>query len=127
MSGNALYERLGVTRRASAAAVRAAFRAAARVHHPDKGGDARTFAQLRHAFEARPACDADSVTACSKHTRYARARLTSRPSLQVLSDPKARATYDEWASQVKYRCVCHAVRRARRALRACAAAGVCRA
>ena len=55
LSGNALYERLGVTRRASPAAVRAAFRAAARVHHPDKGGDPKRFAQLRHAFEARPA------------------------------------------------------------------------
>ena len=55
LSGNALYECLGVPRRATPAAVRAAFRAAARVHHPDKGGDPKRFAQLRHAFEARPA------------------------------------------------------------------------
>jgi hypothetical protein len=126
LNGNALYERLGVTRRASAAAVRAAFRAAARVHHPDKGGDARTFAQLRHAFEVRPARNATCADACSQRTRYARAHHAHFTPLQVLSDPKARATYDEWASQVKYRCAWRTYRRARSALSACGAAGLCR-
>ncbi len=55
LCGLELYQRLGLQRSASAADVRAAFRAAARVHHPDKGGDAKTFGALRAAFEARVA------------------------------------------------------------------------
>ena len=74
LSGNALYECLGVPRRATPAAVRAAFRAAARVHHPDKGGDPKRFAQLRHAFEARPARGAGrSGIPCHAHTPCMRA------------------------------------------------------
>jgi hypothetical protein len=56
LCGTELYQRLGLSRAASAADVRAAFRAAARLHHPDKkGGNAATFAAVRAAFEVRAA------------------------------------------------------------------------
>jgi hypothetical protein len=55
LDGNQLYQTLGVSRRATPAELRSAFRAAARTRHPDKGGDARAFAALRQAFEARGA------------------------------------------------------------------------
>ena len=45
------YLVLGVPRTATAAAIRSAFRAAARLQHPDRGGSASEFAQLRAAFE----------------------------------------------------------------------------
>ena len=48
-----LYVLLGVTRKATLADLRAAFRVAARTSHPDKGGDARAFAAVRHAYEVR--------------------------------------------------------------------------
>jgi hypothetical protein len=44
------YDVLGVTARASADEVRAAYRRAARAHHPDAGGDGRAMADLNAAW-----------------------------------------------------------------------------
>ena len=51
ITGDAHYVALGVERDATAREIRSAYRAKARVCHPDKGGDARTFAKLQLAFE----------------------------------------------------------------------------
>ena len=51
ITGDAHYVALGVERDATAHEIRSAYRAKARVCHPDKGGDARTFAKLQLAFE----------------------------------------------------------------------------
>ena len=51
LRGTKHYDALGLRRDATPAQVRAAYRAAARTHHPDKGGDARAFAAVRAAFE----------------------------------------------------------------------------
>jgi DnaJ domain/Nuclease-related domain len=45
------YELLGVSRGASAAEVKSAYRALAKVMHPDAGGTAGTFRLLQHAYE----------------------------------------------------------------------------
>lgn len=45
------YTLLGVLPTASAEEIKTAFRRAARVHHPDKGGDAGKFAEVRAAYE----------------------------------------------------------------------------
>lgn len=45
------YALLGVPRDANADAIKRAFRRAASVHHPDKGGDAGKFAEVRAAYE----------------------------------------------------------------------------
>ena len=45
------YRLLGLTHAAPLAAVRAAFAAAARRHHPDRGGNAQAFAAARAAYE----------------------------------------------------------------------------
>jgi hypothetical protein len=45
------WDVLGIKREASKAEVISAFRALARVHHPDAGGDAETFKRLREAYE----------------------------------------------------------------------------
>jgi hypothetical protein len=45
------WEVLGVRREANKTEIISAFRALARVHHPDAGGDVRTFKQLREAYE----------------------------------------------------------------------------
>lgn len=45
------WETLGVTREATKAEIISAFRALARTHHPDAGGDAATFKRLRTAYE----------------------------------------------------------------------------
>lgn len=50
-AGRAWHEVLGLERDASAEAIRNAFRALARVHHPDAGGDAEEFRRLRVAYE----------------------------------------------------------------------------
>ncbi len=49
--GDAHYVALGIGRDATAAEIKSAYRAAAREHHPDKGGDAMTFAKVQLAFE----------------------------------------------------------------------------
>ena len=51
LRGTKHYDALDLRRDATPAQVRAAYRAAARTHHPDKGGDARAFAAVRAAFE----------------------------------------------------------------------------
>lgn len=51
MTGVDPYDLLGVARNADAEAIKRAFRRAASVHHPDKGGDARKFAEVRAAYE----------------------------------------------------------------------------
>lgn len=45
------YEILGVGRSASAAEIKAAYRAAVKTAHPDRGGDAHLFAALTEAFD----------------------------------------------------------------------------
>lgn len=81
------YRALGLTHAAPLAAVRAAFAAAARRHHPDRGGSAEAFAAARAAYEtladpvARAAYDAtvregDALTAAmadADAARHARA------------------------------------------------------
>ena len=50
-SDNSLYDILGVHRDCSATEVKKAYRREARVHHPDKGGNAETFKKLTEAYE----------------------------------------------------------------------------
>jgi len=45
------WDVLGVKKEASKNEIISAFRAMARVHHPDAGGDAETFKRLREAYE----------------------------------------------------------------------------
>jgi len=45
------WQILGVTEKATKAEIISAYRALARVHHPDTGGDAETFKRLRRAYE----------------------------------------------------------------------------
>ena len=45
------YAVLNVPRSATALEIRAAYKVAARSHHPDKGGDAAAFQQIQRAFE----------------------------------------------------------------------------
>ena len=51
LAGTAHYDVLGLPREATQGEVKAAYRKAARAHHPDKGGDAAVFAKVRLAFE----------------------------------------------------------------------------
>jgi curved DNA-binding protein CbpA len=46
-----LYETLGLTKGATKAAIRSAYRKLAKTHHPDQGGDADEFAALKHAHD----------------------------------------------------------------------------
>lgn len=45
------WQVLGVGHEATGAAVAEAFRQLAKQHHPDRGGDARTMAELNHAYQ----------------------------------------------------------------------------
>ncbi len=51
-SGSEWWEVLGVNRTASRAEIVNAYRALAKIHHPDVGGDADEFKRLRAAYEA---------------------------------------------------------------------------
>lgn len=51
IEGNALYLALEVSRAATPAEIRAAYRLQAKKHHPDKGGDAKVFSRIQHAYE----------------------------------------------------------------------------
>jgi hypothetical protein len=51
-SGNEWWEVLGVSRTASRAEIINAYRALAKIHHPDVGGDPDEFKRLRAAYEA---------------------------------------------------------------------------
>jgi hypothetical protein len=59
------WEVLGVRKDATRTEIISAFRALARVHHPDAGGDPETFKRLREAYEAALAAVSsnDGVTA----------------------------------------------------------------
>eukprot|EP00753_Platysulcus_tardus_P008079 PLAT156.7.p1 GENE.PLAT156.7~~PLAT156.7.p1 ORF type:complete len:495 (-),score=170.09 PLAT156.7:26-1510(-) len=46
-----LYDQLGIAPDASSADIRRAYRAAVRIHHPDKGGDPEKFKQAQEAYE----------------------------------------------------------------------------
>lgn len=46
-----LYDLLGVCRESSAEDIRAAFKAKALIHHPDRGGDAEMFKQVKSAYD----------------------------------------------------------------------------
>ena len=48
--GDAHYVALGIGRDATAAEIKSAYRAAAREHHPDKGGDAEEFKLYAEAY-----------------------------------------------------------------------------
>jgi len=45
------WETLGIKKEATKSEIISAYRALARVHHPDAGGDAKMFKQLRQAYE----------------------------------------------------------------------------
>ena len=87
LRGTKHYDALDLRRDATPAQVRAAYRAAARTHHPDKGGDARAFAAVRAAFETLgdPARRAAYDALAAEHAfRYipgvtSRARRRGRP------------------------------------------------
>lgn len=51
MNNTAFYETLGVTKDASEAEIKKAFRKLAMVHHPDKGGDPEMFTKIQAAYE----------------------------------------------------------------------------
>lgn len=51
IEGNALYLALNVSRGATPAEVRTAYRQQAKQHHPDKGGDSKVFSKIQHAYE----------------------------------------------------------------------------
>ena len=51
IEGTALYGILNLEPKATTADIRKAYRSLARKHHPDKGGDAKTFSLLQHAYE----------------------------------------------------------------------------
>jgi len=48
---NELYETLGVGKNATTSEIKKAFHKAARIHHPDKGGDADKFKEINAAYE----------------------------------------------------------------------------
>ncbi|MCB0992203.1 MAG: DnaJ domain-containing protein [Acidimicrobiales bacterium] len=62
---------LGIDRGATRADVNAAFRRAAKTHHPDAGGDAEKFVELRWAYErALAAAAAEPVAAAAPASRH---------------------------------------------------------
>ena len=73
LEGTAHYDALGAPPTATAAELRSAFRAAARRTHPDKPGG--------------------SATAFARVQR----------AWEVLSDPAARAAYNEWGKELRHR------------------------
>ncbi|KAK9810351.1 hypothetical protein WJX72_009272 [[Myrmecia] bisecta] len=74
LDGQDHYRALKLDPGAAPEEIKRAYRELARRHHPDKGGEARTFSKIRQAFE-------------------------------VLSDPRRRAVYDEWAKELQFRYV----------------------
>ena len=51
LDGDLHYKVLGVSVRASDAEIKTAYRNQARLHHPDKGGDAQKFGAVQAAWE----------------------------------------------------------------------------
>ena len=74
--------RADLRRDATPAQVRAAYRAAARTHHPDKGGDARAFAAVRAAFE--------TLGDPARRAHVRRARGGTRVPIHPRRHPRAR-------------------------------------
>lgn len=74
-----LYEILGVSRDASAAEIKKAYRAKARTVHPDAGGDDETFKQVQHAYQVL----GDAQT----RARYDRFGDDGTPSSRRQQDP----------------------------------------
>jgi molecular chaperone DnaJ len=88
---------LGVSPRASAAEIKAAYRALVKQHHPDTGGDAARMLALNAAWEvlgdgerrrahdlgrARPAAPADAAGAAASPRRRAKAAAASDAALE---------------------------------------------
>ncbi len=61
MDGRAHYRLLQLDVNAGMEDVRRAYREAARLHHPDKGGDAAVFARVQTAFQASRRAGAGQV------------------------------------------------------------------
>lgn len=85
-----LYNVLQVTASAEPEVVRAAYRALARKHHPDAGGEARVMAALNAAWhilgspELRAAYDAERARAAAVHASVAR---SPQPEYQPQPSP----------------------------------------
>ena len=97
-----LYRVLGVSRNATAAQLRAAFRAAARDSHPDKGGDAHVFAAVRHAYEVRLLRGGCALSCLHTNSRVT-SSLSPRPSRRYQTQQPASPTMT-WASTPSLSC-----------------------
>lgn len=77
---------LGVHSQATHVQVREAFRSAAKIHHPDAGGSAERFGQLRRAYQLTV-----EASTSSKRRRQNTYRLDVEPTFQHYPDSTRRA------------------------------------
>lgn len=86
---------LGVTADSSKEEIKKAYRRAARIHHPDKGGDEEKFKQAKEAFEYLEQCGNKS------NSRYEHDRYSSFGSgddfFQEILRKSANSKFDGWA------------------------------